>query len=200
MKKILILTGGDAPLALDMDFSEYYIIAADSGLELAERYNVRVDEYVGDNDSLERKDLLADLPKKYFFEQNKDLTDTEIALEHAQHINPQDISIVGGGGGREDHFLAILSLFERELHPHYWYTANSYFEYIDDVCTISGAEGRVVSFFPLGNTPCIAKSSGLQWNLDKSTLHKGLFSVSNSIVGILCKVQIQQGKLLMVLN
>lgn len=89
------------------------LIAADSGLAVADRLNLPLDFIVGDFDSVNEQIL-----QKYkeqstpieTFPAEKDKTDTQIALELALMHSPTAIDIVGATGNRLDHVLANFHL------------------------------------------------------------------------------------------
>lgn len=120
MKRALIITGGEyAPY----EFVQYYLpaydllIAADSGLDTALQFGLVPDFVIGDMDSV--KDNLfiqaCDKTRTHLFPRDKDFTDTELAVTLAHQLGSDDLSIVGGGGGRADHFLYFMRLFAAPL-------------------------------------------------------------------------------------
>lgn len=119
MKRALIITGGEyAPY----EFVQYYLpaydllIAADSGLDTALQFGLVPDFVIGDMDSV--KDNLfiqaCDKTRTHLFPRDKDFTDTELAVTLAHQLGSDDLSIVGGGGGRADHFF----IFHASFLPH----------------------------------------------------------------------------------
>ena len=115
--KILIITGGQVEdhFLADQVAKEAYsmIIAADHGLTVADRLNLRLDFIVGDFDSVSEK-ILAKYREKLIpietYPIEKDKTDTQIAIELALRYNPAHIDIVGATGTRLDHVLANIHL------------------------------------------------------------------------------------------
>ena len=108
-----------------------YIIAADSGIETLENYTkfypfFKPNVIIGDFDSITNKDILEKYSDKIkTFPQDKDYTDTELAIKeafyYAKKINKKPyITLVGGDGGRIDHLLAIYDLFSEKQHPSLW--------------------------------------------------------------------------------
>jgi thiamine pyrophosphokinase len=53
---------------------------------------------------------------------DKGYTDTELAVSLLEEKGARRIWLIGGGGGRLDHLLAIRSLFERDRCPERWIT------------------------------------------------------------------------------
>ncbi|MDR2783926.1 MAG: thiamine diphosphokinase, partial [Treponema sp.] len=100
------------------------IVAADSGLVTAEQADVKPDWIVGDMDSLDSESRLAGYnPDRIIkYSADKDYTDTELALALLWDKGCVHTTLVGGGGGRIDHLLAIRALFERDPSPDQWIT------------------------------------------------------------------------------
>lgn len=96
-----------------------HIIAADGGYSKALAHGVRVDEVVGDLDSIpeaEREALdEAAAPAVHSFPRDKDWTDLELALEHALRRDPAQIILLGVLGERLDHALTGLHLLEKGI-------------------------------------------------------------------------------------
>lgn len=86
------------------------VIAADSGYNNALKMNVKPDILIGDFDSL--KNLPDDVDEIYEAPCEKDLTDTQLAVEKAIERGCDEIVIVGGLDGRLDHTLSLLSILE----------------------------------------------------------------------------------------
>jgi thiamine pyrophosphokinase len=198
----VILTGGEAPdpeQVREACAGASMVIAADSGLDTAIAAKVEVDLVVGDFDSLSSRDLLrqyGDAVREY--PAAKDHTDTEIAVQAARDAGAERVVIVGGGGGRLDHLVGILRLFEREDGPNAWLTREYRVERIDTGIVLSGRIGDVVSFFPVGGDVCEMSSSGLRWNLDGLRWGRGDMGISNEFASPRVEVQMKSGRLVMI--
>lgn len=107
-----IITGGDVLLQnikIELEDSDI-VIAADSGYETAVKLKLPVDVLVGDMDSIK-----SDIPKgveTVRLPSEKDVTDTEAAVELALERGAETICIIGGIGTRVDHTLASLGILE----------------------------------------------------------------------------------------
>jgi thiamine pyrophosphokinase len=115
--KILIITGGciDDELLLSRCRNEKYmmVIAADHGLDAADRLKIPLDYIVGDFDSVDEFVLEKYRRNKIpieTFPTEKDKTDTQIAIEIAILHNAESIELIGGTGSRLDHTMANLHL------------------------------------------------------------------------------------------
>jgi thiamine pyrophosphokinase len=160
------------------------LAAADSGLELAEDAGLRPDWIIGDMDSLKPARLAAYSPEQVLrFPADKDFTDTELAFSLLREKGCDEIWIIGGGGGRIDHFLGIRSLLEREFFPSRWFFDSADIYCIDcengSKLSLCLKPGDAVSVFPLGSGPWEAASSGLKWPLDGLAWDRGFFGLSN---------------------
>ncbi|MDO4633417.1 MAG: thiamine diphosphokinase [Eubacteriales bacterium] len=111
----LIISGGrieeDFALTFLKDHSFDYIIAADKGLEFAQRAQLIPNLIVGDFDSSDRS-----LPEQYetqgievhYYKPQKDATDMEIAMEAALEAGSTRITVLGATGTRMDHVLGSI--------------------------------------------------------------------------------------------
>jgi thiamine pyrophosphokinase len=164
------------------------VVAADSGFLAARKAGIDPGWIVGDMDSLGDPALLDACPPERVirYPHEKDFTDTELALKLLWDQGCGEVWLLGGGGGRTDHLLAIRSLFEREPSPDRWFTKaedirrlrrGGRFVFPE---TERGGEGiGGISVFPLGTGPWKAESRGLKWPLDRLVWDRGFFGISN---------------------
>ena len=180
------------------------IVAADSGLIIAEKAGVKVDLIVGDMDSIDDIKRLEKYSKKQIlrYPRDKDYTDTELALNLLYEKNCNETILIGGGGGRTDHLLAIYTLFERNRSPDHWHTENEDIYCIKDGKTISLTTPKesIISVFPLGETPWNAKSTGLKWELNDIKWKRGFFGISNIAVNGTFTVTSNSGRFLLIVQ
>lgn len=121
-KKVLIITGGNVEevvLKRCIQIHQYTeIIAVDRGLMTADQLDLPLGYIVGDFDSVPEKIL-----DKYrdsvvpieTFPAEKDMTDTEIAINLALSHGADTIDLIGATGSRLDHTLANLHLLLNPL-------------------------------------------------------------------------------------
>lgn len=186
----LVITGGDAPNAetlRNLAARCQLVIAADSGLDTAMAASILPAIAVGDFDSTEIQldSLISQGISIVRYPEDKDDTDTEIALKLAQDKGADYIILAGAGGGRLDHLLGVFAMFSRKLHPDEWQTqTDSIF------CVPAGTtrlfktfEQAVVSVFPLGQASSGMRSRNLKWALDGLVWGLGSFGVSNRCLG-----------------
>ena len=201
----LIFTGGDRPherVAHDIDAPQL-VIAADSGWTHARAFGYVPQFLVGDMDSIAATDLgEAQSLDTHIVEHdvNKDLTDTEIAIQLARSLRYERIHVVSGGGDRLDHLVAMLHSLvahceEVTITAHvgpsvvYFVTPKERFQM---ACT----PDTTVSLIPLGGSARGVRSEGLKWNLSRETLHPfASRGVSNSTIANSFSLSLRTGVL-----
>jgi thiamine pyrophosphokinase len=110
-RRAIVVAGGDpvpAGIAARLPHASV-VIAADSGADHAAALGLRVDTVVGDLDSISPAALSAARAAGARVDEHpveKDSTDLELALDEAMAAGVVEIVVVGGHGGRLDHFLA----------------------------------------------------------------------------------------------
>jgi thiamine pyrophosphokinase len=205
----VIFTGGEAPssraIKKELEGLDMFCVAADSGLELAESAGIRLDLIVGDMDSLSDSSRLDSYPAQRVIRHDtwKDFTDTELAFKAALEKSCREIWIIGGGGGRIDHLFALRSMFERELFPLRWLTADADIYCLDHAVnrelSFSAEQDALVSVFPLGGGPWEAESGGLKWSLNKLPWNRGFFGLSNIAVDGKFNVKAVSGRFMIII-
>lgn len=202
-KYAVILTGGYSPRKeLVKQYTEHaeYIIAADSGFDIAVDYGIEVDFLVGDMDSVRSDAGMKELPeeKKLIVSHEKDETDTELAIEKSWEEGYRDIVLIGGGGGRLDHIIGILWLFEREKHPLIWVTDAETVTAVKKNITFRAEPGERISLFPISDRVEGLHSEGLKWSLAGLDWKRGDLGLSNVAAESSVSIQLTGGKLLMI--
>lgn len=171
----LIFIGGKAPEKIPFDKSIFSsVIAADSGYDLALSYNFPVDRVVGDFDSTECKNEL--LRMGYIpANEDKDESDFELAL-----IETKDSSyvLVGGGEGRIDHLISIVTVMEKRGYPIMWLTGEEVIVPFSGEFSFSVEIGTRISIFSLFHEVTLS-SKGLKWELNNSVIGHKFMSLSN---------------------
>ena len=197
----LVITGGEFPAKnIISDYAQSdLIIAADSGFDNAIKLGINCDYLIGDLDSISSPALKKiDKSRIIKYPSDKDLTDTELAFNLAKKSGCEEIIIVGGGGGRFDHLLAIFRMFARDDAPDLWITKNDIVILIKKTYTISRVKGKTFSFFPISDEKCKMSSEGLKWPLDNLIWGKGDFGISNIAISDRVTVNVSKGKLVCV--
>ncbi|NNM55226.1 MAG: thiamine diphosphokinase [Spirochaetales bacterium] len=185
--KAAIWTGGEAPdqqltheILGQRGFDQIaFHIAADSGAQNAQAWGITLDAWIGDGDSL-RRPLDLEPSKLTLLPRDKDLSDTEAAVRLALQRGAESLILLGGGGGRMDHWLANLSLVRQTPQITTWITAHERIDLLAAPQNLVVGPGTL-SVFCVEQTGSIV-SSGLQWPLDAVDFSQW-YSLSNRVEG-----------------
>ncbi|MFW5727837.1 MAG: thiamine diphosphokinase [Spirochaetota bacterium] len=202
MKGVLVL-GGEKPSADVIEeciINADLVVAVDSGFDFLWENGFAFDYVVGDMDSTKYGHAIAELPeeKVVIAPTEKDETDTELGLHFLKERGIETVIMVGGGGGRLDHLLGIVALFDREIRPDEWYTRNEGVISIDRQKTFRRLKGKTVSLFPVGSATCTMRSSGLKWSLNGLVWQRGSAGISNVVVSDEVVLRPETGRLLFI--
>ena len=201
----IILAGGDDVPPGDVGDlpADAYVIAADSGLDLAAKLGLHADIVIGDLDSVSHQALdLAERQKVPIQRHpvDKDATDLELALMHAHERNVESVIVIGGSGGRIDHFLANAGLLAAQTGIDLeWRTGTSTVHRVNGTLLLEGRKGAVVSLLAFGGPVRGIQTSGLQWPLVQEDLEPGSTrGISNRLVEEHAEVSVAYGNLLVI--
>ena len=176
-----------------------FLVAADSGADAALALGLRVDVIVGDFDSVSSQALAA-AGRQRRHPVDKDATDLELALKEARDLGAERITLIGGDGGRLDHFLGNLVVLGSEDLAGVAVDAlvgKARLWVVRSRQEITGRSGQVVSLLPLGGPARGVHTSGLRWALSGETLAAGSTrGVSNEMTGSRATVSLEGGVLL----
>ncbi|MSO79428.1 MAG: thiamine diphosphokinase [Acidimicrobiia bacterium] len=207
IKVALVFTGGDpVPDAVLAHLPNAdVVIAADSGLEEAQSLGCAVDLVVGDFDSVDPSALADAEDHGASVERHpaaKDATDLELALIAALARGAQRVTVVGGHGGRLDHFLANALLLASDafaaLTIDAW-MASAHVTVVRERTELRGTPGSLCTLIPVGGAARGITTEGLQYPLASEDLEPGSSrGVSNVLVGSTATVTLQHGVLLAV--
>ena len=204
MKGIAFI-GGKAPKAenyLSLVKDAALIVAADSGIHTAEAWGLHADWVVGDMDSIVCGKVLEkyDAERVLRYPADKDFTDTELAIELLFEKGCDTVTLIGGGGGRLAHILALAALFEREQRPSHWITDREEIFPVSNTLDIETKTGTLISVFPLGDGPWSAESMHLKWELDGLNWRRGFFGISNRAEENTVKIKVNHGLFLVIVE
>ena len=199
--RALIYTGGKINAANITERPEEndLVIAADSGWNNAKALGAKPSILLGDFDSLGKQNL-PDGPEIYQVPAEKDLTDTQLAVEMALSRGATEIVIIGGLSGRLDHTLSNLAILEH-LNEKKVYALmtdgqnrirfvrnsgalipRSGFQYLGLIAADSVVKGVTVK--------------GCKYPLENAKLKKSYqYAVSNEVVGNCALVEVKKGGL-----
>jgi thiamine pyrophosphokinase len=180
------------------------VIAADSGLENARALGIEVSTVVGDYDSLGHAPDVDAGVEVVTVPTEKDVTDTQLAVEYALQKGAREITILGGLSGRLDHTLANISILEDLLTKGVRATIadgqNRVRLLRNDSTILPRSSYKYLSLLSLDPIAKGVEIEGVKYPLKKARLHRTLggFGVSNEITGNCCLVAVRKGTLLIV--
>ena len=172
-------------------------IAADSGFHNAKKCGDRVDVLVGDLDSignykLDKKTELLQVPAE------KDVTDTQLAVETAIERGATELVIIGGFGGRADHMMSNLAILE-DLSNRGIYAVmldgQNRARFLRSTSTLIPRSGyQYVSLLAVDPVVKCVSVEGCKYPLKKAKLTRSFqYAVSNEILGNCALISVRKG-------
>jgi len=180
----IVLAGGDPVRAAIGAWlpADALVVAADSGLHLAGPLGLNVDLVVGDLDSADPAEVERAVVRGARVERHrpdKDATDLELAIVAACREGARRVVVVGGAGGRLDHFLANVALL---ASPRFAAVEIEALMGDDRVNVVRGGQpalqcparaGAVVTLLPVGGDAGGITTKGLEYPLHGEDLPAG---------------------------
>lgn len=211
MNKIIFIISGGVMDDLRFLYDEIrnagdpIIICADGATQRMRGFGRVPDLIVGDMDSVDEDTL------RYFeakgsriirHPEDKDETDTQLALECAFGMEPDGIRIFGALGGRIDHALANISLLvmcaKKGIEGKIVDKDCELFV-IDRACVINGREGETVSLIPISSDVRGITLEGFRYPLSDGVMEIGRpYGVSNRLAGTRGTILVKSGYLLII--
>ena len=211
MKKIIfVVTGGQVR---DLAFlrskltelNPSKIICADSGARHLYPLGVIPDVIIGDMDSLsqEIQTYFEERGSRFIrYSEAKDETDTQLALEYACALAPEEIYVFGAFGSRIDHVMANISLLVTGVKRDIPITL------IDEWCevfvvsreyVIAGEIGQTVSLLPLSDKVTGITLGGFEYPLENGVMEIGKpYGISNRLTATKGVISVMTGHLLVI--
>ena len=198
--KAFIYVGGK----IDPDFitehpkGDDITIAADSGIKNALKLGDHIDIAVGDFDSFPERDVPEDA-EIIRLKPEKDLTDSQVAVEVAIERGANSFVIIGGLSGRLDHTLANLSILEDLAARGFYAIMTDGFSRVHFVNGGSALIGRSgFKYFSLIAASDLVKGvsiEGAKYPLKNARLTRknGGFATSNEIDGNCALISVKKG-------
>ena len=208
MQRIIIFANGELPdleKARALLQRDDYIICADGGTRHALALDIKPDLIIGDMDSAEKEQLQefreAEVSME-LFPHDKNETDLELAIHHAVELNPAQIIIIAGLGGRLDQTLANITLLTDIRLSNIDIRLDDGVEesfLCRDQVQVRGRTGDIVSLIPWGGAVSEVQTTNLKWPLHRETLLPDRTrGISNEMLGESATISIGSGLLLIV--
>lgn len=203
IERCVIFAGGDtvSSEAVDLDFvKDSYVICADKGLELAEKFGITSDLILGDFDSLGCRPEGSNVMS---FPVEKDDTDLMLAVKTGLDKGFTDFIIYGACGGRADHFLGNISCLSLITDNN----ANGMIIGDDDIISMHDAgtysfeykEGFSMSLLAYSSTVSGLTVSGTKYTAQNCILSRSVtLGISNEITSDHAEVSFSNGRLLVI--
>lgn len=202
-----IIVGGGIPpqksLIQKYMIGDYRVFAADSGANILNEYDIKVDYLLGDFDSIN-----ADVLNKFMEEEKitrlpkeKDFTDTHVAVLNAINMGADEIVLLGCTGKRIDHFMANICLLkvimESGIKGYIVDDINEIY-LIDKSTIINGRKGEVFSLFSYCEDTEELTITGAKYPLNNYYLKQGEnLTVSNEFEDEQVEILFKKGTLLL---
>lgn len=207
---VVVFAGGDAVDASALALRNAvpptaWVIAADSGLMVAETLGVTTDLAVGDFDSVDADLLARHVQRGGQVERHpvdKDQTDLAIALDHALSLAPTRITLIGGAGGRLDHLAANLAQIARSDLDGIVidaYLPPATVHVVATERTLNGDVGELVTLLAMNGDATGVSTSGLEFALTNETLTASSSrGVSNRFATSQATITVSAGRLIVI--
>ncbi|MNW24128.1 Thiamine pyrophosphokinase [compost metagenome] len=204
-KRVVIYSGGQLH---EEDWKEIqandFIIGADRGALYLMQHHIPIHLAVGDFDSIHPEQLhqIEDYAERLLAcdAVDKDLTDTELAIELALEQQPDEILLLGATGTRMDHTLANIQLLKQVLQHHIPCSikdAHNYIMLTDSSLEVKSMGYTYISLLPLTPEVTGITLEGFQYPLVNATLQIGQSrGISNHLVEDTGVITIRSGVLL----
>ena len=179
------------------------IVAADSGLNHAAPLGLSPTVVVGDYDSLGHAPNVDAGVEVITVPTEKDVTDTQLAVELALTRGANEVHILGGLGGRLDHTLSNLAILEDLADKKVRATiedGQNRVRLLQNDSTILPRSGYTyLSLLALDPVVKGVDIEGVKYPLKGAKIQRSFgFAVSNEITGNCCFVSVRKGKMLVV--
>lgn len=182
-----------------------FIISVDGGASHLRKFGIKPDVLLGDFDSINKadfdyfKELSVEIVK---FPAQKDMTDTELAVELAIEKGYKTLVFIGALGTRYDHSLSNIFMLRQLLNKGIEgivVNETNEITLIHDKIRIYKEEGIKVTLLPLSETVEGVTTKGLYYPLSNAVLEMGsTWGVSNEFASDIAEISISKGLLLII--
>ncbi len=207
MSKGLIISGGHVShdLLLMLLKNNYdYVMAVDHGMDALWVLGYNPDVILGDFDSCNKNAIdyfRREQVLEIRFNAEKDMTDTELALEKMIEKGITSADMVGTTGTRLDHTLAnLMMLFKYENRINLTVLDKNNRIFVAKKFMEINKEGyHYISLLPISNKVTNVNLSKVKYPLREATLlRESSYAVSNEMVNQVCQLTFEDGKMLVI--
>lgn len=210
-ESVIVLLGGE-PIdaqAIGALPSNCMVIAADSGVVLAPVLGLDISVVIGDMDSIDTTALealkaLGTTVVQHAADKNE--SDAELALHYAASLGATRLIVIGGGGGRLDHQLALFavmfldSLQGTRLEVRLG-RSRAYPVRTGETVAVDCVAGDVIGLIPFGGDVHGVTTSNLHWPLhDESLVAAASRGISNRAMSDEFSVTVTAGRLIVTVD
>ncbi len=181
------------------------ILCVDSGARHCRKLQIVPDYLIGDFDSISEEDFtaLAEAGASVMrFPSEKDMTDSELAIQVAYEKGCRRIILLGAIGSRIDHTLSNLFLLKKlaDLNVEgVIVNEKNEIRMIRDHIELKSEKDTFLSLLPVDGNAVGVTTSGLYYPLTEATLEVGSsWGVSNRFTADVASVSVKQGYLLVI--
>ncbi len=201
-----IFTGGDVFPSLIQHRPEPddLCIAADAGWNTACAMGANVTLAVGDYDSLGHAPTLTHGGRVITVPTEKDMSDTQLAVDTALGQGADSLILIGGLGGRLDHTLANLYILEQLADrgiPCLIETGKNRVRLLrNNSLLLARSDYRYLSLVCLGEKARDVSVEGVKYPLRRATLRRTdpSLAISNEITGNVALISVRRGDLFVI--
>ncbi|WP_211747843.1 thiamine diphosphokinase [Paenibacillus sp. Marseille-Q4541] len=207
IQRVIIFTGGSLEESYIKEIqSDDIVIGADYGAWFLVQHGITPELSAGDFDSVTEDQLrkIQQNSKQFVICDpiNKNLSDTELALEYAMEMKPREIVIFGAIGTRLDHTLANIQIMSKVCKQGIECSIQNTHNRLtitDSVHIVHKNDFPYVSLIPLTNSVTGITLEGFMYPLQEATLSIGdSLGISNRLLGDKGTVTISEGLLLVI--
>ena len=180
----LVCAGEDCFINNYKKDNDEYIIAIDGGYEVLKKYNISINAFFGDFDSLDKQDIA--IKNEHVYSSIKDYSDFDLAINYLINdlkISKEDMVLVyNGTGGRLDHYNAILNTLIRNKEFNIKVINDRNLIFISDNNTFKKDSFKYISFFSIEKDTIISLE-GFKYNIQNYKLNQfDNLCLSNEII------------------
>jgi len=176
------------------------IICADGGYDHAKKMGITPNILIGDFDSI--TEIPDDIPCMRH-PSEKNLTDTELAIEYARNKGFKNFLLLASTGSRMDHTLTnilLLKTFVEQKETAVIINENNKIMMIDSQIIITEPPDTIISLIPITNCTGVT-TTNLKYPLTDATMHVGKgVGISNIILDDNATISVKSGLLIITVS